>query len=74
VQAAATQANLGSDYRAIRYERPLTLSDLLFGSPSTKAAAPFDPARLSAAATPRLWYLAPQTELAGILTAVGRKE
>jgi protease-4 len=74
IKESATQAGLGSDYRAIRYERPRTLADLLLGVQSSKASVPFDPAKLSSAAMPRLWYLSPQSELAGILTAVMRKE
>src|SRR5262249_54710386 len=66
------QAGLGDHYRAITYERSRSLTERLLGVQSPESAAPLDANRLGAAATPRLWYLAPQSELAGLLTAAGR--
>jgi protease-4 len=70
VQEAHDQANLGADWKAISYERPSLLTELLAGSKAQESAA-LDPAKLADAATPRLWYLAPQSELAGVLKAAG---
>jgi protease-4 len=68
VRKAAELAGLLGEYKVVGYERPPTLSSLLFGAQSK----PLDAAKLAEGAAPRLWYLAPQAELAGILTAIGR--
>lgn len=72
IKDVATTAGLGSDYQAITYERPKTLPELLFGVHSPQPGMQLDASKLSSAATPRLWYLSPQSELAGILTAAGK--
>jgi protease-4 len=70
IQTAKAQAGL-TDYKAITYEKQPTLMNALFGTNvSASPPAKFDPASLAAAATPRMWYLAPQSELAGILAAL----
>jgi hypothetical protein len=56
----------------VTYEQPGGLANLLLGGKSEQAAVP-DAKGLASAATPRLWYLAPQSELAGLLTATNRK-
>jgi protease-4 len=66
------QAGLGDDCQVITYEKPQTLLGALLGVRAPQPAAELDPGRLAAAATPRLWYLAPQSELAGLLAASGR--
>jgi protease-4 len=71
VAEAAQLAGL-TQYNAVSYEKPISLSDLLFGMEAPEEKAKLDPSRLSSAMTPRLWYMAPQSELAGILTTVGR--
>jgi protease-4 len=74
VKDAVQLAGLGRDYDVIAYERPRTLVGRLLGI-EDKSAAPtsaLDTAHLTAALTPRLWYLAPQAELAGIVSAGGR--
>jgi ClpP class serine protease len=68
VRKAAELAGLSGEYKVVGYERPPTLSSLLFGA----QAKPLDAAKLAEGAAPRLWYLAPQAELAGLLTAIGR--
>jgi protease-4 len=68
VRKAAELAGLSAEYKVVGYERPPTLSSLLFGAQSK----PLDAAKLAEGAAPRLWYLAPQAELAGLLTAIGR--
>lgn len=72
IKDAAITAGLGSDYRAVSYDRPQTLAERLLGVQGPRPTLALDPARLAEAATPRLWYLAPQSELAGILTAAGK--
>jgi protease IV len=71
VKEAASLASLGSGYESITYERPKTLSDLLLGVKSDRPASALDAKQLSAGLTPRLWYLAPQSELSGILSTAG---
>jgi protease-4 len=70
IQKAAEDAELGDNYRAIKYRSPSTLLDLLSSraSPPPSGSA-LDPGRLRAALTPRVWYLAPGHEAAGILAA-----
>jgi protease-4 len=65
IKEAHDQAQLGDDWKAVTYERPSLLSALLGGGKVQ------EPAKLADAATPRLWYLAPQSELAGVLKAAG---
>jgi protease-4 len=72
IKDVATKAGLGENYRAIHYEKPRTVADVLFGVESSQQGGPFDLAKLASVVTPRLWFLAPQSELAGILSAAGR--
>jgi protease-4 len=58
-------------YRAVRYERRKTLADILFGVRAPSAPGAFlDPGRLKAGLLPRVWYLSPGCDLAGLLAAV----
>jgi protease IV len=68
VTAAATSVGL-SEYRVVGYERPPTLLGLLVGA-KAPASGP-DLHQLADGLTPRLWYMAPQCELTGILAASG---
>ena len=74
IQKAHDLAKMGSDYKAVEYEKPKSLSETLFGVQGAKPVglnSPLlDPARLRNSLTPRLWYLAPGSELAGMLAAV----
>jgi protease-4 len=72
VAAAAAAADLGDDYRAVRYARPMSITSLLLGTRASAAdptPALLDPGRLESALAPRLWYLAPGYEAAGLLAA-----
>jgi protease-4 len=75
VKLAKQAANLGEDFKVVQYERPSSLFGGLF---DIKARTPepsvLAPERLSAAAVPRLWYLSPQADLAGLLKAMGQPE
>jgi protease-4 len=73
IKAAKQAAGLSEDYRAVDYERPLTLLGALLGEKAEPPSMQLDVSKLADAATPRLWYLAPQSELAGILAAAGRR-
>jgi protease-4 len=66
------QANIGGDSEAVMYERPPTLFGSLTGAESDAADSRLDLRNLSEGLTPRLWYLGPQSELAGILAASKR--
>ncbi len=68
-------STMGGDYKTIEYEKPmLSLLQLLSNVRSDKPAGVnsplLDPARLRNGLTPRLWYLAPGCEFAGMLAAV----
>ena len=69
VQAAKTAAALGTDYKVVTYERPATLFGSLLGVQSTSPTASLDAGRLAEGVSPRIWYLTPQSEVAGILAA-----
>jgi protease-4 len=71
IKEAAQLAGL-EKYEAITYDRPLALLDLFLGVKAPDPAVQLDPAHLASSATPQLWYLAPQAELAGFLSTVGR--
>jgi protease-4 len=71
VKHASDLAKLGDDWKAVTYEHPSLLMRLLEEG-EIRQPAPLDPAKLAEAATPRLWYLAPQSELAGVLKAAGQ--
>lgn len=67
VKKAAEVTGLTS-YRAVNYSRPQTWSERIIGFDlGVKQPAPAFP-DLSTAFTPRLWYLAPNAEFAGIAT------
>jgi protease-4 len=69
IKAAAQAAGI-TGYNAIRYQKPRTLTDLLLNARATPAPAGLlDVDRLRAAISPRLWYLAPGYEAAGLLAA-----
>ncbi len=63
VKEAAKRANITGDYKAIKYQKPQTLTDILMN-----ARAPEPPAlsldALKPLLTPRIWYLAPGYEAA----------
>jgi protease-4 len=72
LKEAADEAGLGDDYRAITYDKPRTLLGSLLGIEAAAPGVRLDAEGLAAAAAPRLWYLAPQHDLAGALAALGR--
>jgi protease-4 len=74
IQEAKQAAGLGDEYKAIQYDRPPSLLGLLMGVQDGSADTQLDPGRLANGAVPRLWYMAPQSELAGLLKAMGRGE
>lgn len=67
IREAAKRANIDSDYRAFKYQRKATLSDVLFGVRAP--ATPLSLDQFRAALTPRLWYLAAGYEAAARLAA-----
>lgn len=72
IKKAAELADLGDNYKAIRYERPRSLVESLLGiETAARPAALLDPRQLASGLAPKLWYLAPQSELAGLAASVG---
>jgi protease-4 len=70
VHEAAKLASLGNeDYQAITYDRPQTLLSAVLGIESSARGMQLDLANLPLAASPRLWYLTPNSELSGLLAA-----
>jgi protease-4 len=72
IKEAQQLANVGEDVRVITYDRPASWLGVLLGPDAGTTEGRLDPNRLAAGAVPRLWYLAPQCELAGFLSALGR--
>ena len=75
IQEAKQAAGLGDDYKVVTYDKLFSLQDMFVsGQASGRGAAQLDLKKLSAGVSPRLWYLASQSELSGILRVVGRRE
>lgn len=68
VAAAAGSAGL-SEYRVVTYQRPTSLLTLFLGTKGPDTGP--DLYQLATGLTPRVWYMAPQCELTGILAASG---
>jgi len=66
IKESAAAANLGDDWQAVQYRRPRSLLENLLGIRAREPAAGLRPERLASGLMPRLWYLAPQSELAGL--------
>ena len=71
---ANQKSQLTGDYKVITYERPQTLASMLFGVKQEEPKMKLDGANLAAAATPRLWFLMPQSEMAGIVSILGKQD
>jgi protease-4 len=71
IKRAAKLASI-SEYNVVQYERPGSLLGSVFGVKAPQAPLQLDADRLSDAATLRLWYLAPQSELAGLIAVAGK--
>ena len=74
VQAAGQALGLGEDYKVVTYEKQETVLSSLLGIKAQQPPSLFDPNRLAAGAVPRLWYLSPQADLAGVFAAMGKQE
>jgi protease IV len=73
IQDAAAQANVAADYRAIEYKRRKSPLQEMLGLHAPQPASALDPARLADGLMPRLWYLAPGSELSGVLAGMQAK-
>lgn len=71
-QKRADPSDPSREYRVVTYERPPSLMGSLLGGQASSAGLGLDTSKLAASATPRLWYLAPQSELAGLLAIFNR--
>jgi protease-4 len=72
IKKAAELARLPGDYKAVTYERPPTLSSLLLGIKAPEPGHQLDWKKLAEGTIPRLWYLAPHSELASILAGMSQ--
>jgi protease-4 len=68
VRLAAEAAGL-THYRAVSYTKQKSLVEQVLGMELRQPAAPLSAEALAAAATPRLWYLAPGYDVTGALTS-----
>jgi protease IV len=66
---ARRAGGLDEDSKAIEYERPKTLPELLLGVRTAQPGLVLEPGRLKHALEPRVWYLAPGYELSGLAAA-----
>lgn len=73
VKEASKAAGLGDGYHTVFYERPQTLMGMLLQTRAPQPGSQVDFGKLAAAVAPRLWYLAPQSDLAAILTGFSRE-
>jgi protease-4 len=73
VQMARKAAGISGNYEAVSYEKPYSLFGALFDGQEDSVESSFDAEHLSRAAVPQFWYLAPQSELAGIFAALKGK-
>jgi protease-4 len=73
IKDAAQRAGLSADqYKVVAYEKPVSLLGSLLGI-RTPQPVSLSAGQLAESATPRLWYLAPQAEMAGILAVMGKE-
>jgi protease-4 len=74
IHAAKDAAGLSGEVKVVRYEKPKTPLQWLLGAQQRPPEGLLlEPGRLGAGLTPRLWYLAPGCELAGVLSAMEAK-
>jgi protease IV len=73
IESARQAAKLGTDFKAVRYERPVTLLGYFLGVKSPAASPRLELSALADSATPRLWYLSSGSGAAGVLAAAGRE-
>jgi protease-4 len=71
IAEAAKQAGL-TKYRAVTYERPLSLLTALTGAES-RASTGLDVGKLVNGLGPRVWYMIPQAELSAVIGPLGRE-
>jgi ClpP class serine protease len=66
----AKAAGGGGDFKVIQYQRPRSLQELVLGVKTRQPGSVLDPAALRKGMMPRMWYLAPGSEAAGMLSAM----
>jgi protease IV len=71
IEDAKKTAGLSGDVKVVTYREPFSFTDFL-SVKAPQSSSQLDLAALSSAAMPRLWYMAPGNELAGLLSAVVR--
>ena len=69
IKDAQKLAGLGESYEVIAYDRPHSFASLFLGDEVRQSPNGLDFQKLGQAASPRLWFLAPQSDLAGLLAA-----
>ena len=67
IKTAAKLADLGSEYQVVSYQRDRSVAEMLLGLKVGSENDWITTEQLRRALTPRLWYLSPQAELAGLL-------
>jgi protease-4 len=72
IAEAKKVAGLSDDCKVITYERPFSFADSLGALQSRESRSQLDLNRLASGLTPRVWYLSPGSEIAGIISAAAR--
>jgi protease-4 len=65
-------AGLSDDCKVITYEKPFSLTDSFGAFQASESSSRLDLNRLASGLTPRIWYLAPGSEMAGFVAAAAR--
>jgi protease-4 len=69
IKEAQKLAGLGDKYEVIGYDRPHSFMSMFLGEEVRQSPNGLDFQKLGQAASPRLWFLAPQSDLAALLAA-----
>jgi protease-4 len=72
IAEAKKVAGLSDDCKVITYEKPFSFADSFGSLQSGESSSRLDLNRLASGLTPRVWYLAPGSEVAGIVSAAAR--
>jgi protease IV len=72
IAEAKKTAGVGDDCKVITYEKPFSLTESLGSLQSGESSSRLDLGHLASGLTPRVWYLAPGSEAAGIVSAAAR--
>ncbi len=73
IEAARVAANLSKEFKAVRYDRPITILGSILGIKAPGVTPKLELGALANSLTPRLWYLSSGSGPAGLLAAGSRE-